>query len=113
MVYFMLLLIKLVFLFSQFYVCGFANDNKRVKKFAVGRTRFMIMSLTACYTRIAVGDCRDGILFYAYHVVCDNILDRACFFIIFAFNFPFIYWKPFLFSTTLWNNRIMSSCFYA
>lgn len=73
MVCLLLLLIKLVFLFSQFYVCGFANDNKRVKKFAVGRTRFMIMSLTAYHTRIAVGDCRDGILFYAYHVVCDIV----------------------------------------
>lgn len=29
----------------------------------------MIMSLTSYFTRIAVGDCRDGILFYSYHEV--------------------------------------------
>ncbi|XP_057486313.1 uncharacterized protein LOC130772478 isoform X5 [Actinidia eriantha] len=39
----------------------------RVRRFAVGRTRFMIMTLTTHFTRIAVGDCRDGILFYTYH----------------------------------------------
>ncbi|KAJ6382350.1 hypothetical protein OIU77_030910 [Salix suchowensis] len=63
---------------NSFYVCGFANDNKRVKKFAVGRTRFMIMSLTACYTRIAVGDCRDGILFYAYHMESKKLDQLYC-----------------------------------
>lgn len=40
-----------------------------MKKFAGGRTRFMIVSLTVHFTRIAVGDCRDGILFYSYHEV--------------------------------------------
>ncbi|CAK7342213.1 unnamed protein product [Dovyalis caffra] len=63
---------------NSFYVCGFANDNKRVKKFAVGRTRFMIMSLTSYYTRIAVGDCRDGILFYAYHVESKKLEQLYC-----------------------------------
>lgn len=63
---------------NSFYVCGFANDNKRVKKFAVGRTRFMIMSLTAYHTRIAVGDCRDGILFYAYHVESKKLEQLYC-----------------------------------
>ena len=29
----------------------------------------MITSLTAHFTRIAVGDCRDGILFFSYHEV--------------------------------------------
>ncbi|XP_048226057.1 spliceosome-associated protein 130 A isoform X2 [Ricinus communis] len=53
---------------SAFYVCGFPNDNpQRVRKFAIARTRFTIISLTAHFTRIAVGDCRDGILFYSYH----------------------------------------------
>lgn len=53
---------------NSFYVCGFPNDNpQRVRRFAVGRTRFMIMSLTAHFTRIAVGDCRDGVVFYSYH----------------------------------------------
>lgn len=58
----------------QFYVCGFPNDDpQRVKRWAVGRTRFMIMTLTAHFTRIAVGDCRDGILFYSYHEVCSQV----------------------------------------
>ncbi|XP_008241148.1 PREDICTED: splicing factor 3B subunit 3 [Prunus mume] len=53
---------------NAFYVCGFPNDNsQRVRKFAWARTRFMITSLTAHFTTIAVGDCRDGVLFYAYH----------------------------------------------
>ncbi|KAF2289555.1 hypothetical protein GH714_037126 [Hevea brasiliensis] len=53
---------------STFYVCGFPNDNpQRVRKLAIARTRFTIISLTAYFTRIAVGDCRDGILFYSYH----------------------------------------------
>lgn len=64
---------KLIFLF-QFYVCGFPNDNpQRVRRFAVGKTRFMIMLLTAHFTRIAVGDCRDGILFYSYHEVYEIV----------------------------------------
>ncbi|KAI4341297.1 hypothetical protein MLD38_026034 [Melastoma candidum] len=51
-----------------FYVCGFLNENPhKVKRFALGRTRFMITSLTSYFTRIAVGDCRDGILFFTYH----------------------------------------------
>ncbi|PHT37041.1 hypothetical protein CQW23_24741 [Capsicum baccatum] len=65
-----------------FYVCGFPNDNsQRVRRLAVGRTRFMIMTLTAHFTRIAVGDCRDGVLFYSYQedarkldqVYCDPV----------------------------------------
>lgn len=61
---------KVLVFFSQFYVCGFPNDNsQRVRKFAWARTRFMITSLTAHFTTIAVGDCRDGVLFYAYHEV--------------------------------------------
>ncbi|KAL4370550.1 DNA damage-binding protein 1 [Arachis hypogaea] len=53
---------------NTFYVCGFPNDNpQRVRKFAQGRTRFLVTSLTVHFTRIAVGDCRDGVLFYSYH----------------------------------------------
>ncbi|MBA0587886.1 hypothetical protein Gorai_001007, partial [Gossypium raimondii] len=53
---------------NAFYVCAFPNDNpQRVRRFAIARTRFMITSLTAYFTRIAVGDCRDGILFYSYN----------------------------------------------
>jgi hypothetical protein len=33
------------------------------------RTRFMITSLAVHLTRIAVGDCHDGVLFYYYHEV--------------------------------------------
>ncbi|PPD84398.1 hypothetical protein GOBAR_DD18638 [Gossypium barbadense] len=45
---------------NAFYVCAFPNDNpQRVRRFAIARTRFMITSLTAYFTRIAVGDCRD------------------------------------------------------
>ncbi|XP_027069184.1 splicing factor 3B subunit 3 isoform X1 [Coffea eugenioides] len=67
---------------NSFYVCSFPNDNlQRVRRLAVGRTRFVIMTLTAHFTRIAVGDCRDGILFYSYHedarkleqVYCDPV----------------------------------------
>ncbi|KAL8201565.1 hypothetical protein R6Q57_010712 [Mikania cordata] len=53
---------------NAFYVCCFQNDNSfRVKRLAVGRTRFMIMTLTTHFTTIAVGDCRDGVLFYSYN----------------------------------------------
>ncbi|KAF3772493.1 hypothetical protein EJ110_NYTH57773 [Nymphaea thermarum] len=49
------------------YVYGFVNDNpQRLKKLASTRTRFTITCLTAHHNRIAVGDCRDGILFYSY-----------------------------------------------
>ncbi|XP_051138626.1 pre-mRNA-splicing factor prp12-like isoform X2 [Andrographis paniculata] len=67
---------------NSFYVCGFPNDNsQRVRRLAVGRTRFTIMTLSVHFTRIAVGDCRDGILFYSYHedsrkleqVYCDPV----------------------------------------
>ncbi|KAF7804184.1 splicing factor 3B subunit 3 isoform X1 [Senna tora] len=64
---------------NAFYVCGFPNDNpRRVRKFAVGRTRFMITSLTAHFTRIAVGDCRDGILFYSYHEEARKLEQLYC-----------------------------------
>uniref|UniRef100_A0A2P2LJR4 Pre-mRNA-splicing factor RSE1 n=1 Tax=Rhizophora mucronata TaxID=61149 RepID=A0A2P2LJR4_RHIMU len=53
---------------NSFYVCGFPLDNlNKVRRLAQGRTRFMVTSLTAHSTRIAVGDCRDGVLFYSYH----------------------------------------------
>lgn len=67
---------------NAFYICGFPNDNpQRVRRFAVERTRFMIVSLTAYFTRIAVGDCRDGVVFYSYHedsrkldqIYCDPV----------------------------------------
>ncbi|KAJ6827600.1 splicing factor 3B subunit 3 [Iris pallida] len=49
-------------------VFGFLNDNpQRLRKFAMAKTRFTVTCLTSLYTRIVVGDCRDGILFYSYH----------------------------------------------
>ncbi|KAK2985367.1 hypothetical protein RJ640_029324 [Escallonia rubra] len=64
---------------NAFYVCGFPNDNsQRVRRLAVGRTRFMIMTLTAHFTRIAVGDCRDGILFYSYHEDARKLEQLYC-----------------------------------
>ncbi|KAK4272631.1 hypothetical protein QN277_021156 [Acacia crassicarpa] len=64
---------------NAFYVCGFPNDNpQRVRKFAVGRTRFMITSLTARSARIAVGDCRDGILFYSFHEETRKLEQLYC-----------------------------------
>ena len=54
----------------QIYVFGFANENPhRMKKCAVGRTRFTITCLKTFASRIAVGDCRDGVLFYSYNEV--------------------------------------------
>jgi splicing factor 3B subunit 3 len=33
------------------------------------KTRFMITTISVHLTRIAVGDCRDGVLFYTYQEV--------------------------------------------
>uniref|UniRef100_K3ZQ27 DNA damage-binding protein 1 n=1 Tax=Setaria italica TaxID=4555 RepID=K3ZQ27_SETIT len=53
---------------NTIYVFGFANENPhRMKKCAVGRTRFTITCLKTFASRIAVGDCRDGVLFYSYN----------------------------------------------
>ncbi|XP_062187510.1 uncharacterized protein LOC133890903 isoform X2 [Phragmites australis] len=53
---------------NTLYVFGFANENPhRMKKCAVGRTRFTITCLKTFASRIAVGDCRDGVLFYSYN----------------------------------------------
>lgn len=34
------------------------------------KSRFTITCLAAHFTRIAAGDCRDGVLFYTYQKVC-------------------------------------------
>ncbi|XP_020578646.1 pre-mRNA-splicing factor RSE1 isoform X2 [Phalaenopsis equestris] len=45
----------------------FVTDNPlRLRKHSMTKTRFTITCLNTCFTRIAVGDCRDGILFYSY-----------------------------------------------
>lgn len=38
----------------------------------------MIFSLTAYFTRIAVGDCRDGVLFYSYHEDAKKLEQIYC-----------------------------------
>ncbi|XVE75786.1 hypothetical protein DITRI_Ditri12bG0120600 [Diplodiscus trichospermus] len=64
---------------NAFYVCTFPSDNpQRVRRFAIARTRFMITSLTAHFTRIAVGDCRDGILFYSYNEDTKKLEQAYC-----------------------------------
>jgi len=63
------LLIKTLVFFSQFFVCGFPSDNpQRMKRFARGRTRFMITSLTSYFTRIVVGDCRVGNIYQENYI---------------------------------------------
>ncbi|KAI3977642.1 hypothetical protein MKX01_004175 [Papaver californicum] len=50
-----------------FYLYGFVNENpQRVRRLAYARTRFTITCLASQSTRIVVGDCRDGVLFYSY-----------------------------------------------
>lgn len=64
---------------NAFYVCGFQNDmTRRLKRFAVERTRFTIVSLTAYFTRIVVGDCRDGVLYYSYHEDAKKLEQIYC-----------------------------------
>jgi splicing factor 3B subunit 3 len=43
-----------------------------MKKCAVGQTRFTVTCLKTFASRIAVGDCRDGVLFYSYNEVGLN-----------------------------------------
>lgn len=60
-----------LFLFNQLCVCGFLNDNPhRLRRLATMKSRFTITCLAAHFTRIAAGDCRDGVLFYTYQKVC-------------------------------------------
>ncbi|XP_052161627.1 uncharacterized protein LOC127779016 isoform X3 [Oryza glaberrima] len=50
------------------FVFGFLNESPhRIKKYTTSRTRFTITCLKTYASRIAVGDCRDGVLFYSYH----------------------------------------------
>lgn len=64
---------------NSFFVCSFPYDNpQRVRRSAMGKTRFMIMTLTAHFTTIAVGDCRDGILFYTYHEDSKKLEQLYC-----------------------------------
>uniref|UniRef100_A0A0E0E8X5 DNA damage-binding protein 1 n=1 Tax=Oryza meridionalis TaxID=40149 RepID=A0A0E0E8X5_9ORYZ len=50
------------------FVFGFLNESPhRIKRYTMSRTRFTITCLKTYASRIAVGDCRDGVLFYSYH----------------------------------------------
>lgn len=61
------------------YVYGFQSENPhRLRRFTSTRTRFTITSLTALFTRIAVGDCRDGILFYSYQEDLKKLEQLYC-----------------------------------
>ncbi|PKU82470.1 splicing factor 3B subunit 3 isoform X1 [Dendrobium catenatum] len=46
--------------------CFVTENPLRLRRHSMTKTRFTITCLTTCFTRIAVGDCRDGILFYSY-----------------------------------------------
>lgn len=79
-------------------MCHFPNENsQRVRRLAVGRTRFTITSLTAHFTRIAVGDCRDGILFYSFHEVsgCPSFL-YLC---VLLYSYELLFAKAILFNS--------------
>ncbi|KAK1287156.1 hypothetical protein QJS10_CPB19g00834 [Acorus calamus] len=59
--------VKISELAVSFHLYGFLNENpQRMRRFASARTRFTITALATCYTRIVVGDCRDGVLFFFY-----------------------------------------------
>ncbi|ERN01370.1 splicing factor 3B subunit 3 isoform X1 [Amborella trichopoda] len=52
---------------NNLFVYGILNENpQRLRRFTSARTRFTITCITAHLNRIAVGDCRDGLLFYSY-----------------------------------------------
>lgn len=64
---------------NAFFVCGFPCDNPlKVRKLAIWRTRFMIMSLATHGSRIAVGDCRDGILLFTYREDAKKLEQLYC-----------------------------------
>lgn len=65
-----------------------------MRRLAVGRTRFTIMTLTAHFTRIAVGDCRDGILFYSYHEVSSGPSFPVVNLFVFHYSFKWLSVKP-------------------
>ncbi|KAL2651850.1 hypothetical protein R1flu_019978 [Riccia fluitans] len=52
---------------NNLHCYGLVQDSfQRLRRFAVTRTRFVITNIAVYMHRIAVGDCRDGILFYYY-----------------------------------------------
>lgn len=52
---------------NSLFCLGFPADApQRLRRFSSVKTRFTITCITVHLTRIAVGDCRDGILFFSY-----------------------------------------------
>ncbi|KAJ7565692.1 hypothetical protein O6H91_02G071600 [Diphasiastrum complanatum] len=52
---------------NSLFCLGFLSDApKRLRKLSTIKTRFLITSIASHLTRIAVGDCRDGVLIYTY-----------------------------------------------
>ncbi|KAL5976750.1 hypothetical protein ACLOJK_021083 [Asimina triloba] len=61
------------------YVYGFHGENPhRLRRFTSSRTRFAITCLTTLLTRIVVGDCRDGVLFYSYQEDIRKLEQLCC-----------------------------------
>ncbi|XP_068642896.1 uncharacterized protein [Aristolochia californica] len=64
---------------NNLYVYGLSNEvPQRFRRFASAKTRFIITCLTTLFTRIAVGDCRDGILFYSYQEDLKKLEQLFC-----------------------------------
>ncbi|KAG0621581.1 hypothetical protein M758_3G031700 [Ceratodon purpureus] len=61
------------------FCLGFSSDSpQRLRRFAMVKTRFMITSLTVHLSRIAVSDCRDGVLFYSYQEATQQLEQLYC-----------------------------------
>lgn len=60
---------------KQLICYGQTHDSyQRLRRFAAAKTRFVITNVAVHLNRIAVGDCRDGILFYSYREVGSNLI---------------------------------------
>ncbi|KAH9329513.1 hypothetical protein KI387_001621, partial [Taxus chinensis] len=52
---------------NNLFCLGFPQDSpQRLRRYSYSKTRFTITSIAVHLNRIAVGDCRDGVLFYSY-----------------------------------------------
>lgn len=71
----------------QLFVFGFLNESPhRIKKYTTSRTRFTITCLKTYASRIAVGDCRDGVLFYSYHEVQVDSIETIHFYDVYFYG---------------------------
>ncbi|BBM97233.1 splicing factor 3B subunit 3 [Marchantia polymorpha subsp. ruderalis] len=58
---------------------GQTHDSyQRLRRFAAAKTRFVITNVAVHLNRIAVGDCRDGILFYSYREDTHTLEQLHC-----------------------------------